>query len=148
MVYKWVTYNVKYMSTHCFANTTVVLLSFMVAILTLLLLSGQHFSVSVVSFGIAVDVQDVCGTQRPLKHFAAAVAQWRLLASTGLLSAQRNHLVLGGLRSRDVHSHHAVLLFFQRTSSVRRFLGIGFGLRFRLGFGPFLFLHLLDFHCV
>lgn len=101
------------MSTHCFVNMSVVFLRFVG--LTLLLLLGRGFSLSVVSFGIAVNVQDVCGAQRPLEQFvcwAAAVAQLRLLTAACLFRARSHHLALSRLGRTDVCDQHGVLLFF------------------------------------
>lgn len=131
-------------STHCFANKSVVFLHLIVTTLTLLLLLGRGFPLSVVSFGIAVDVQDVCRTQRPLKLLvcgAAAVAQLRLLTAT-LLGAQSHHLALSGLRRMDVCSQQAVLVFFWGASSVWRFLSASSALRFSLWLGVFVLLRL------
>lgn len=50
--------------THCFANMSVVFLHVIVTVLTLLL---WGFTLSVVSFGIAVNMQDICRAQRPLE---------------------------------------------------------------------------------
>lgn len=138
--------------THCFADMSADFLSLIVNAIVLLVLLWQGVCLSVVSFGIAVDMQDVCGAQRPVKQFvcwATAAGQLRLLTAACLLRAGSHHLILNRLWRTDVHRRQTVLLFFQPASSVRSFLGAGFGLRSRLGLGVLLLLRLcFNFHCV
>ena len=115
--------------THGFAQTLVSLGLYLTA-LTLLLL-GLEFSFPVVSFGIAVDMQDVCRTQSPLKKpvLLAAAAGWLTLVWAA-------HL-LRGLTSVTCRCY-AVLVLFQGT--VWRFSQTCFGLWSGLQPGGFFFL--------
>lgn len=121
-------------STHLFADMSDVLLLVVVAAIRLLLLLRRDFF-SVVSFGVAVDVKDVCGAQCPLEHsvdWAAAGLHHRLQTTPLLLRAQRLQLPLVRLRRTDVRRRHAVLLLLHWTSPVQRLLVAGFGLWLRV----------------
>lgn len=133
-------------STHCFANRPAALLRLVVAALcALLLLLGRALSLSVVSLGVAVDVQDVRRAQRPLEQLvrrAAAAADFGLGGGGGFLGARRRRLVLQRLGGTRVCRRLAALLLLRRTSSVGRFLSAGFGLGLGLWPGFFLLLGL------
>lgn len=93
---------------------SVVLFRLAVTALALLVLLDRGVSVSIVSFSVAVDVQDVGGAQRPLKHFVCRVAacgRMSVLVAARLLGARSCQLVLNGLSSADVRGGAAVLLF-------------------------------------
>lgn len=59
-------------------------------------LLGLDFSFSIISFGIAVDMQDICRTQGPLEDLVlmAEAAGWLTLVWAGCLL--RRHLTLDG----------------------------------------------------
>lgn len=102
-------------TTYCFADMSADFLRLVVTAVTLLFLLGRGFSLSVVSFGVAVDMQDVGGAQRPVKQFvcrAAAATQLRLVIAACLLRAQSHNLTFKRLRRADVCCQHTILLFF------------------------------------
>lgn len=95
--------------TYRFAQTFVSLCLNLTALALLLL--GLDFSISIISFGIAVDMQDICRTQSPLKDLVLRAEAAGRLTLVWASHPLRRHLTLGGLAS-VTHRRETVLVSF------------------------------------
>lgn len=104
--------------TYWVADISVVFFCLYVGDINLLLLLGRGFSFSIVSFGVAVNMKDVCRAKCPLKMLmsrTAAAGQLRLLIAGCILRGYSHCLTFNRFKGTDVYCRHTVLLFFWRA---------------------------------
>ena len=138
-----------YVYTYWFASMSADFFCLTVNELILLHL-GQGFSFTIVSFGIAMNMQNICRAQCPLKRFVCwpgTAGQLKLLIAGCLI---RHHLVFESLwRTSICRRYTAFCFFFWNAQAAWSFPCSGFGMRYSLQLGIFLLLRLwLYFNCI